>query len=452
MAEALCTSQGTPQPLAPAPKSGPAVHEDASLEAVADDGGHRPTFDGTMRVAFSLFKRERRITPPVPAILARGAVGSASTQEPQLVVRKDLMYPRDMLLFRDTGLDIRWLGGYWKLPRLPLSSEAAPAPSEGPAAPSGLAGDASSAAGGDASNPGGVRDVGAELRERSVSIAKQGTAPVRLDHLYEVYTCLGDMVQVLFNAHDISFKGLIDRYKSFPEMGAFLVTRLALSMKATERDQKLRLFSLARQTIQNHSGLPRDCVLSYIDRSVGVTEALYGQWPMADIHFRKSLAAMPTNASTRYLQGMSCLEQGDGGRAVELMEKALLLDPDFKAPYINIGLALLRLGQPKPAREVSLAGLARHPKTSQLQYNLGAACFTLACEDEDASALRGERVQATDLRAEALEHFAAAQKNDPKKFTEQDEEFVYALKKDGPLNVPVKRRPLNGWKFISWRP
>merc|ERR1712048_874362 len=75
-----------------------------------------------------------------------------------------------------------------------------------------------------------------------------------------------------------------------------------------------------------------------------------------------------------------------------LMNRSLLLDPDFQATYVNIGVAYLRLAaladqcdNEKEAMkkycnaiEVSEACLERHAQTPQAHYHIGVAHCQLA--------------------------------------------------------------------------
>lgn len=152
-----------------------------SQATVLEREGALRNFDGTMRVGFSLHKPE----------VAQAA--SDSDQEDQdcdpegeeLGSRKRSRFD----VFAGTGLKLQWLGGYWKLPIAEME------------------------------------DPAAELRDRVVSISKQGTALVHLHQLYDVYASLGDMVPLLFESPDLSVRGLISRYATsfYPELGSFLV-------------------------------------------------------------------------------------------------------------------------------------------------------------------------------------------------------------------------------------
>ena len=67
---------------------------------------------------------------------------------------------------------------------------------------------------------------------------------------------------------------------------------------------------------------------------------LKSAWLILDLrqeHFVKALESFPSNSNALFLLGMGALEMGFLENAVELMNKSLLLDPDFRAPYVPLG-------------------------------------------------------------------------------------------------------------------
>lgn len=383
-----------------------------SHDGEEQEGGKPREYDGTMRVGFSLLKDEEPDSDD--------DVRSGSEDEDKVAAKKarGRKVPRRMEIFGSVGdLRVQWLGGYWKLPIEDTSSS--------------------------------------DLRGKIVSVAKQGTAPVPLTELHDVYAILGDVVQRMFNNHDLSYRGLMARYKDEPELGAFIIARLALSTKPRERDARQRLLGVAQTEVQKLTGLPCSFARSYVERSYGVSEAMFGNWEAAWPWFRKSLDSMPANSTGRFLMGMCLMEFGGTGNlkaAVEKMEESLLLDPDFKAPYADIGVAHLRLRDYAAAAEISQVGLSRHPATAHLEYNLACGKFVLACREEEAADARG--YVATKLRGEALQAFLAAKdhKSKEQQWTDLEMDMVAALQKDSrPLNWPEDRMPEDGWRFLSWR-
>jgi len=388
-------------------------------------GGVSLEFDGTMRVGFSL---HREPDVPLPAGFVDTENGPALADWSRRNPNKALESTRLLSgLFQSGGRDdlrVQWLGGYWKLPVEDLASP--------------------------------------DLRGRCISVAKRGTAPVRHAELRDIYTILGDAIPLLFGARDISQTGIQKRYRDVcPELGAFVAARLACSMRFRDHTKSQNVLNLARTTAEKApSGQPRDLVCSYIDRNFGVMEALHGRWADAEALFKKSLVKMPTNANSHYLIGMCHLEAGKNQDAVVALEACLQLDPDFKAPYINLGVAWLRLGFYQGAEEASRAGLIRHPQTQHCCYNLGVAAFARACKQEKHERRKGvadgTEKSAADLRAESLAALEFARDNRVKEnpWSARDDRLVEALE-DASRSLaewPADELPNDGWRMVNWRP
>ncbi|CAK9048425.1 unnamed protein product [Durusdinium trenchii] len=280
-------------------------------------------YDGTMRVGFVvLHKRDLQTTADSFHKPADGGDVSAPA-------------PEDLV--------VHWLGGYWKLPKRDMAST--------------------------------------ELRERVVSAARtSGTALVRSSVLAEVYSALGDSVQQLFGGVEPTSKMLADHYREQPELAAYLTARLAVSNREQSRMKKMLYDAqvLANKVAENRG---RHFIESFIVRCHGILEArsdARDRWLSAKRHFLKSLKYLESNANSLYLLGMAALELGKPGDAVTLMNKSLFLDPDFKAPYVNLGVAYLRLKLFEEVIQISEACLERHPSSPQCQYHIGVASCQLA--------------------------------------------------------------------------
>lgn len=384
-------------------------------------------YDGTMRVGFSLHREDRDRLPPGYVLTEDGPVQISRAMEmdeqddaedhvrgeqaldpwgdPRLWLD---LYRQGSAIFR-----IQWLGGYWKLPVESVDS--------------------------------------ANLRSRIVSVAKKGTAAVDARHLHDVYASLGDMVPVVFNTQNMSHMSLLRRYSDFPELGSFITTRLACSMRARDKQRSMDVLQLAQTHIAKLSGKLKDVVNSYIHRNLGVFEAGHGKWGSAADYFRRSLEDMPANATSLYLLGMHYLEVGSAKAAIEVMEESLFLDPDFKAPYVNIACARLQMGDYSEALEVSRAGLNRHPQTVPALYNLGVAAYVLALRAE-----RSQNVTHQDLRRDALGALTAARDGRTKEqvWTPEDDLLVERLTNKSRLlpRAHVGDLPKDGWRSYGWRP
>lgn len=354
------------------------------------------SFDGTLRVGFSLHRIQDDSMDEEAA--------------PRVARYRDFCRP----LFGNRGLRVHWLGGYWKLPVDDSSSM--------------------------------------NLRARVMSAAKQGTAPIEHCELHDVYSSIGDLVRSLFEDCDLSPRGLQLRYASFPEFSAFVASRLATSLKAAAGVDRISRLNSARALAEDANSVPCSYVSSYVERMRGVMEAMQGNWRAALLFFQKSLKAMPTNATTLHLLGMYHREMREDGLAAKMMEHALLLDPDFKAPYANLGAAYLRMGDHERAASISEGGLARHPGTPQLQYNLAMATLGRARRAERDL---GPWHLASELRSRALDLLLAARKGCSvgHRWTKQDEGAVAALQvADQRLDQARYAQVMDGWHFVGWRP
>mmetsp|Transcript_8717 Transcript_8717/g.27331 ORF Transcript_8717/g.27331 Transcript_8717/m.27331 type:complete len:592 (+) Transcript_8717:176-1951(+) len=365
-------------------------------------------YDGTMRVAFALRRR------------TRGKQGDSG----------DSLNPED--------LQVDWLGGYWKLPKTHMQSE--------------------------------------DLRERIISAARtSGTAPVRSAHLREVYAALGDSIQQLFGGAQPTSEALRGQYAQSPALAAYLIARLGMSM--SEVGKARQLVDRARQIVESHVGrVPmKDCVMSFVRRCYGVLHAKEAEtnfaerWNDSLDHLRNAVRLLPTNANALYLLGMAALDQGRIEEARDLLNRSLLLDPDHRAPYVNLGVAYLRLGSFGSAVEISQAGLSRFPQSPQSHYHIGVACCQLALEIDAVEARGGElteeqdaeyeelRLQARDGLAQARESSEGVKrKPQPGKskmhpWTPVDQDMVDAMSSSIRPGKRIELPPTIGWRAYPWR-
>lgn len=394
-------------------------------------------YDGTMRVGFALRRKSAKhgsadSVPGDKHLDGSGRVAAEIVPPPE-------------------ELEVEWLGGYWKLPKSDMGSS--------------------------------------HLRERVISAARtSGTALVKPAHLAEVYAALGDSVQQLFGGIEPNSTMLGEHYRDQPELAAYLTARLAISSREPGRIRKM-LYDATVTTTKAAQGLALNCVHSFIHRGNGVFEARSGggkeRWETARRHFLNSLKFLPTNANTLYLLGMAALELGQPEKAIEMMSKSLLLDPDFKAPYINLGVAFLRMHMYEHAVEISDACLARHPHTPQCQYHIGVASCQLALflETQEVAGIRlvaAESIEYEEHRARSLEAFLQARQSEegqrrkpivgsgqvlepPAPWLDVDEKMIEAMdvsgigqQVDGKEVRPALVRSIGlpqtaGWRFFGWR-
>jgi len=387
--------------------------------------------DGTMRVGFSLHRDAPEGLPDgffftETGIMYRSPDGNENIVPLKMNTSGDMITElwgtiRPFSHLFPVGPDvlrIQWLGGYWKLP---MEDRRSP-----------------------------------DLRGRIVSVAKHGTAPVAAADLHEVYAALGDsMPQIFSMRHEINHTSLLKRYSGFPELGAASIARLASSMRARDKVKALNVFNLAQSKIEKLRGRASNLANSYILRNLGVIEAQSGRWKDAEVYFSKSLGLMPASANSRYLLGMCSLDAGNSQAAIEAFEGSLQLDPDFKAPYVGIAVAQIRLQVYDKAAEVSESGLKRFPQTAHILYNLGAAKFALSCAEEEEGHSEESWKSATcaELREEAFTALTAARDLASQAWTERDERMLAHLEERSKyIPFPASELPKDGWRFYGWRP
>jgi len=238
-------------------------------------------------------------------------------------------------------LVLDWLGGYWKLPKSDMDSGSG------------------------------------SLRECVVSMAKAcGTAPVNPTELFEVFAALGDVVPRLYGSMRPSSGELAERYIPFPGLAAFLTARLAMATKDRRPDVARTMLGDADSMLEQLEKNPGKAkVQAFVHRARGVLELQQSteSYLRAEEHFQTALQLMPTNANALHLLGCRAIKVGNPYDAVWPLTQSLLLDPDYKGAYVNLGMAYLQLKNWERAIQVSQAGLERHPDSPHLAYHAGVA-------------------------------------------------------------------------------
>lgn len=195
-------------------------------------------------------------------------------------------------------------------------------------------------------------------------------------------------------------------------------------------------------------------------RGAGVLDGMTppGHWENARENFRKSVECCPANASSLYLLGQAELELGETEKAVTLMNRAMILDMDFRGPYVNLGVAYLRLGQWEKAIEVSEGCLKRHPDSPQCVYHIAVACYQLLIEKrkkgrDKIEDLERLRTKAGLLFKEARDTGEAQSRRSGAPFTDEDDKMVASLNPRGAIDkIPeVELEATVGWRFLQWR-
>jgi len=309
-------------------------------------------FDGTMRIGFALSRKTRQNSNQNSPQKAWEEFMPGSSEGLESAAADDL--------------EVEWLGGYWKLPKSEMLQESRP----------------------------GDRDA---LREAVVSAARiSGTAPVPLHQLYEVYTALDDAVPQLFGAAEPSVKDLDARYREQPELAAYVIARMGTSAMGQGRmAQANSMLDHAQKRMERcQDGPGKQSVHSFLERARGVIAAKQGpsnigQPPKEFIENARRL--LPTSSNALWMLGHTALQEYDPVLAVDYLNKCLLLDPDFKAGYVNLAVGLLRCKCWLAALQVAEASLQRHPDSPQQYYHIGVATYQLALhatDEEESASLR----------------------------------------------------------------
>lgn len=381
--------------------------------------GKELDYDGTMRVAFALHRKSDKKSPQNRNGLGHMGGGPQTMPEPD-------------------DIEIEWLGGYWKLPKEPVES--------------------------------------CKLRESIISAAKTGTTYVDTNHLLEVFAAFGDCVQQLFGGSEPVANSLAEYYAAEPELASYLVGRIGIAMR--DLSSCRRTVDLARKVLEKAEDGPcKKCAQSFVSRGFGVVDAMTppGRWTEAQAHFQKSIECLPANASSLYLQGQAHLERGETKLAVDLMRRAMILDLDFRAPYVNLGVAYLRLQQFDAAIAVSEAVLKRHPDSPQSNYHIAVACYhkSLRMEAVIGRPTPEQKEEYDQLRARGLRELIEARDSDEAQRSQhrnrieapwtEDDDFMIEFLKPGTgflgkkrdpkirAHRPLEIQPDTGWRFIGWR-
>lgn len=265
-----------------------------------------------------------------------------------------------------------------------------------------------------------------DVRLRSVSAARSaGTLQVKKLHLQEVYAALGDSMQRLFGGAAPSLEQLMQWNPRRPELAAFLGSRLGMSGvkdkskdKAGDRAQVgAKLASALALVDEVERTRPRLAVESFNCRARGILavrsaeggarDATPATWEEARAEFLKAVSTLPTSANARFWLGMAGLELSKLEEALKYLNHSLVLDPDFKGPYVNLGAVYLRLGKFDRAIQVSNACLARFPQSPQCYYHIGVASYQLAVQFYEAEATE----DSSNLAHLVVLHLAAAREN-----------------------------------------
>lgn len=358
---------------------------------VPKDPGSNELFDGTMRVAFALYRRPRN----------RGA--EERTIAP---------------------LEIDWLGGYWKLPRVPMAD----------------AGEVS------------LEEMHGRIVSSFNSVEKR-TAEVPQEQLEEIYAALTPALPAIFSNGSFGVQSIMSAYKEDKLFRAFALSRVAAAMRVTDMQKARGLFDLARTFVPaastftyDEKDLPERSVSSYISRNVGVCSAMTENWRKASDEFAKSLVDLPTNSTAYYLLGHCHQECGRFRDGADNMIKSIALDPDFKSPYIALGNCYLKQNSMDKVLEASIACLRRHPDAPGAQFNIGQAIYHKAMSGKVAS---------EEMLKKGRGALVLAKKRVPEQWTADDDKMLDFFEAPDSRRSEIATEasvPVHTWKVYGWRP
>jgi predicted O-linked N-acetylglucosamine transferase (SPINDLY family) len=154
---------------------------------------------------------------------------------------------------------------------------------------------------------------------------------------------------------------------------------------------------------------PAAAVAAQFERAVAHHQR--GELVQAAALYREILAQIPWHFDARHLLGIARMQAGEHREAVDLIRKALDLDPrnpSKAAALSNLGIALSETGRATEALECFERSLALAPRNAETLYNLGNARLVLreydaalGCYDR-ALAVRPDHAGALNNRGNAL--------------------------------------------------
>lgn len=322
----------------------------------------------------------------------------------------------------DTFL-VGWLGGYWKLP---------------PAAATEQGNET-------------LDDIRARLVS-SFNSAEKRTAEVAKHDLHSVYSILEPAVIQIFRASNASIQNLRSTYKPDPCFCAFSVARAAAAIRVPTKLKKAEdLFKLTWDVLSSPLGsiqpsLPYHAVTSYIYRNIAVCEIMQKDRKKAKIMLQRALENLPTNANAYYTQGQLLIDQGEYAEALVSLTRAVLLDPDFKLPYVCLGNCQLHLGNHEEAIKAAKACMSRFPDAPMADFIIGQALYHMI---QDGKIEEGELQEKSKIAADSLRR---AKKRLPIAWLQKDDRFLEYFEKDEEVRTTLPRQPVHTWKVFGWRP
>lgn len=357
---------------------------------VPKDPASDEVFDGTMRVAFALYRKKR----------------SPGAEERSIA-----------------PMEIDWLGGYWKLPRHPVDVD-------------------------------GCNSSLEEMHGRIVSSfnsVEKRTAAVPEEHLQEIFETLTPALPRIFSIGSFGVQNIMNAYREDALFRAFALSRVAAAMRVTDMHKAKGLFEIARnfvpkKLIHDETDLPERSVSSYISRNAAVCDIMTAQMDKAVEGFERALAELPTSSTSYYLLGHCNFECGRFKQGVENLMRSIALDPDFKSPYLALGNCYLKMGDMNSVLEASAACLRRHPDAPGAQFNIGQAVYF--------QAVRGGVEVSDEMLTKAKDALVLANKRAPEQWTEEDDKMLAFFQDapDSRQSGKDALTSVHTWKVYGWRP
>ena len=102
-----------------------------------------------------------------------------------------------------------------------------------------------------------------------------------------------------------------------------------------------------------------------------------GLFEQAIEHFKIVVAVEPLSSSAHYGMGVAYQSLEDNTTAAVCYQRALTLNPDFYASWVNLGLICLQIGSADVAVNCYSEAIALNPNNAELHFQLGMAYMML---------------------------------------------------------------------------
>lgn len=322
------------------------------------------------------------------------------------------------------ALCIHWLGGYWKLPPLPMAQD-----------------------------PQRLPEVHGQIVS-SFNTGEKRTAPVTEEQLRDVYAAVEPALTQVFDREGFNEKTIERMYGGHPTLCAFLLARAACTKRFCDQEKSMELLKVAEEKVSEASAtskpLPISAVSSYIERARANNLVSFGTFSEGLACAEAAVNHWPTNATARYLQGVCLQERKQYASAVEHYLDACALDPDFRSPLIGLSYCWYWLGRYRDVICASDACLHRQPDSAHAHYNKAQAIYQMLCR----GMWHTREQEAAELRQSGLEALMAAKREKPKEkmWLSMDDEVIKFFQLPFQEGLARPKQPENAWMQYGWRP